>query len=263
MQESSYYRLIDAYEKVHQDDCGGVCDFLDWALAHHGQSTERSFLELGCGPAGYARELARRGFRSVGLDLSPGMVDHARAAAGREGLAVEILLADMSDFTLSRPVALAAVVLDTACHLITNEQMIAFLRSAARNLLPGGILVLDMAHPGRGLFPTSGPNLQRVTDGSREIESLFGLPDDPYDWLTQTWQITTRLTVREHGAIVAEATDRMPLRYYLLQELRLLMELAGVFEAPHWYRGMELPAQPFSGNPPDGRMVMIARKPAG
>lgn len=260
MSSSGYYTLVEAYERIHQNDCREIADFLVWALAQHGQSADRSFLELGCGPAGYARELARRGFRAVGLDLSTGMLDHARAAARREGLAIELLQADMSDFTLTQPVALAAVVLDTACHLLTNEQMISCFRSVARNLLPGGVLLLDMAHPARGLLPLSEPNLQRVTDGPREIESLFGLPDDPCDWFTQIWQITTRLTVREGGLVTAEATDRIPLRYYLPQELRLLLEVSGGFESPHWYRHLALPALPFGGDPATERMVMVARK---
>ncbi len=157
MGESTYYQLVEAYERIHQSDCAGICDFLEWALAHHGGSSERSVIELGCGPAGYARELARRGYRSVGLDLS--MIEYARTAAQREGLALELLHADMTDFTLARPVALAATLLDTACHLLTNEQVVAHLRSVARNLLPGGIFVLDMAHPARGLVPPREPNL--------------------------------------------------------------------------------------------------------
>jgi SAM-dependent methyltransferase len=55
----------------------------------------RSALEIGCGPGGNLRELARRGpARLVGCDVAPGMVDLAQEAV--EGMGVEVTLIDGS-----------------------------------------------------------------------------------------------------------------------------------------------------------------------
>src|SRR5262245_59602595 len=45
-------------------------------------------LDLGCGQGYFARELARRGARVVGIDLSDKMIAHARAHEQREPLGI-------------------------------------------------------------------------------------------------------------------------------------------------------------------------------
>ena len=51
-------------------------------------------LEVGCGAASCSRWLAGRGARVVGLDLSAGMLAHARAADRRTGAVVPLVQAD-------------------------------------------------------------------------------------------------------------------------------------------------------------------------
>jgi len=61
-----------------------------------------SFLDIGCGTGRHAIELARRGFKVTGVDFSEGMLSIARAKAAREGVEVEFVHADATDFALDR-----------------------------------------------------------------------------------------------------------------------------------------------------------------
>ena len=53
-------------------------------------------LDVGCGTGRHAVELARRGFRVTGVDISKGMLDQARAAAAEAGVEIELVRADVS-----------------------------------------------------------------------------------------------------------------------------------------------------------------------
>lgn len=276
MSSSEFYRQARAYDVAFGDrDFIGECDFLEWCLRAHGAACSPnrqnvltstvgncSFLELGCGPARHAREFARRGWSATGLDLSSDMLAYAADAACREGLTLRTVAADMCDFNLPEPVALAANLMESVTHLVTNEQVVAHLRAVARNLLPGGIFVLEMAHPawlGRDTLP----NTWTARDGDLEVDVLFGAADDPYDWFTQIWQVTSRMTVREPGRPEYTIESHHPHRWYLAQEFRALIDLAGVYEAVWWYGDMGIPPAPLDTPDATDQMIVVLRKAAG
>ncbi len=55
-----------------------------------------------------------------------------------------------------------------------------------------------MAHPD-SIWRDSLPNFWTRREGDMEVEILFGHEDDPYDWITQQWLVTTRLNIRQDG----------------------------------------------------------------
>src|SRR4051812_12422615 len=96
--------------------------------------------DLGCGPGAHARALARRGYEVTGLDVSPRMVDVARARAARDNLNVAYEVADVgarlpfSDGSLGG--ALAILVIQ---HLPDPRSFVSEVR---RCLRPGAHLFL-------------------------------------------------------------------------------------------------------------------------
>jgi SAM-dependent methyltransferase len=59
-------------------------------------------LDLGCGTGNLARELARRGCKVTGVDISEGQVAAARRLCAEEGLRVEFLVRPAEDTQLSK-----------------------------------------------------------------------------------------------------------------------------------------------------------------
>lgn len=102
-------------------------------------------LDIGCGPAPLAPYVARAGARYTGVDLSPRMIEHARARQARNG---RFFVADARD--LARCRELAAGAFDAAVFLLSLQNMDPLepsLASAAWALRPGGRLVLLLTHP--------------------------------------------------------------------------------------------------------------------
>lgn len=95
-------------------------------------------LDVGCGPGQITRALAARGLNAMGLDLSPGMVAHARTLEPALPYVVGSMLAlGGEDATYAGISAFYAIV-----HLAPAELPAAF-RELYRVLRPGGPLLLS------------------------------------------------------------------------------------------------------------------------
>jgi len=110
----------------------------------------RRVLELGCGAAAGARWLSGQGAEVVALDLSAGMLRHAREAATRSGVRVPLVQAD----ALALPFAAGAF--DVVCTAFGAVPFVAdsaaVMREVARVLRPGGSWVFSITHPMRWIF---------------------------------------------------------------------------------------------------------------
>ncbi len=250
------YNRPEFYDVLFPRDYAAENDFLAACLARHGTAVERSFLELGCGPARNSRQFAARGYRAVALDLNPRMLAYAQGEAEREGVALEPVEASLVDFDLRSPVALAACLWDTICLVKSNEEMLTHLRAVARNLLPGGVYVIETTHPRFFSAGYCGDPI-RARRGEVEVEVMWGRPDDPYDCIEQRYTATIRTVVRRGGDVIAQSEETLIQRYFRVQELRALVALSGVFAEPQFYGTNALPFVPLRDTPECNGMLMV------
>src|SRR2546430_7405946 len=99
--EPEYYEAACSYRDVPAE----VDALLRWSGKHH--EPPSSVLELAAGPAGHARDLARRGLQATALDLHPAMCARARDPAAKAGIPLTVVQADMRDFSVPGPSDLA------------------------------------------------------------------------------------------------------------------------------------------------------------
>ncbi len=261
MSTPDFYRNVRAYDIAFGDrDFHAECDFLNWCLLAHGDCHgEPSFLELACGPARHAREFARRGWHSIGLDMSADMLEYAARGAEQEQVKLETRCADMCNFTLPEPVCLVANMMESLTHLLTNDQVVAHLRAVARSLRAGGVYVIEMAHPA-GIWRDNLPNRWSASAEDMQVDIVFGLREDPYDWITQQWTVTTQLTIREPGQPERFVEERNNHRWYQPQELAALIALSGAFSQVWWYGDMLVPPPALDNSESSNRMIVVLRR---
>ena len=106
--------------------------------------------DLGCGPGHVSGWLAARGAATVGIDLSPAMVDVAR----REHPELEFRVGDLLNLPAAEEEFAAVVAFYSVIHLAPDELRPAF-AEMHRTLRPGGAALVSF-HVGR--------ELRRVTD---------------------------------------------------------------------------------------------------
>jgi hypothetical protein len=165
----------------------------------------------------------------------------------------------MCNFRLKKPVTLAASLMESIAHLVTNDQIVTHLRSVADNLVPGGIYVIEATHP---MFVTDkSTNKWTSRKGNMKIESTFGISSDEYDSITQQWMVTTRMKVWNGQGLEAEIENQSPMRWYFPQELKALIDLSNAFEKYWIYGSMYfIPPQPLDESDDSDALVIVLRK---
>jgi SAM-dependent methyltransferase len=112
-----------------------------------GDLAGKSVLDLACGEGYYTRRLRQHGAaRVVGVDLSHGMIDLARAEEARAPLGIEYRVEDVKALVPREQfdLVVAAYLLNYA-H--TREEMSQMCRAIVGSLKPGGRFVTVNSHP--------------------------------------------------------------------------------------------------------------------
>ncbi|MEY9946646.1 class I SAM-dependent methyltransferase [Kitasatospora sp. GAS1066B] len=105
----------------------------------------RRVLDVGCGEGIATRALAARGAHALGIDPSPRMIEHARAAEQRTPTGARSLVDD--GCTLATVAAGSVDWVTAALSLNNVPDLPAALRAARRVLVPDGLLVFTIPHP--------------------------------------------------------------------------------------------------------------------
>jgi len=102
----------------------------------------RRFLDLACGPSLQLREIARRGYEAVGLDSSSQMLRYLEYKAKEEGLKIETIQADMTDFVLKKKVDFSFIMMGSL-NVESNDKFLRHLDSVAASLNEGGLYFIQ------------------------------------------------------------------------------------------------------------------------
>jgi SAM-dependent methyltransferase len=136
---SSYDAVADRYTVEIADELAGKPvdrALLDLLIELVGPST-LPIADVGCGPGHVAAYLASRGATTVGIDLSPGMVEAARRRS--PGLRFEV--GSMTDLPVTDGAWGGAVCAYSIIHLDADRRPTAY-AELARAIAPGGWLLV-------------------------------------------------------------------------------------------------------------------------
>jgi SAM-dependent methyltransferase len=115
-----------------------------------GMGLREPVLEVACGTGQIARRLASLGRDVTGLDLSPDMLAFLTEQARAEGVVVETLCADMTNFSSDRLYGAAFNPMSSFRLLHSDETAVSHLRAIAAVLRVGGVYALDLTFNERG-----------------------------------------------------------------------------------------------------------------
>ena len=101
-------------------------------------------LDVGCGQGRDALFIARKGHRVVGVDISPNGIRDLRAAANKENLCIEGVVADITTYTPDDK--FDVILIDRTLHMLPKEPRLSVLEKLLDHVDSGGwVLIADEA----------------------------------------------------------------------------------------------------------------------
>ena len=211
----------------------GTQSQVDFVVERLGLEPGARILDVACGHGRHSLELARRGFRVTGVDLSPRSLELARKAAKGDSLDIEFVERDARALDFDAE-------FDAAINLFTSvigyfeddADSQKVLRAAARALVPGGSFLVDTVNA----FALGRRYQEAMWD---ELESGgVMLHRGSFDLLKGRNEVTWTF-IREDGSR-SELTHS--LRIYTPHELARMFDAAGLTVVDSWggFDGQEL-----------------------
>ena len=250
------YTAPRLYEIAFDMNRKGEVDFLVHCFRRYARRPVRSVLDIACGTGPHLVRLADRGFRMTGLDLSPRNIEFLEQRLAAKGRTADLVVGDMTDFRLARPVDAAICMQDSQGHLLTNAQLVAHLRAVAGSVRRGGLYVFDRYMASSWTDPARAWSWSRRRGGLIVRASFTALND--VDPVSQVFTERMTLEAVENGTRrVYRQTHRS--RMVFPQELRALVDLAGGFEFVQWFFGFK-PHQVLERSRHPLLMVVVLRR---
>ena len=253
---SLHYSAPRLYEIAFDMNRKGEVDFLVHCFERYARKPVRRVLDIACGTGPHLIRLAGRGYRMAGLDLSASNIaflGERLAAKGRRG---DLVVGDMTDFRLARPVDAAICMQDSQGHLLTNQLLLAHFRAVARALRPGGLYVFDRYMASSWTDPARSWSWSKRR-GRVVVRASFSALND-VDPVRQIFREHMTLEAIENGTRHVYRQTHLS-RMVFPQELRALVELAGGFEFVQWFFGFK-PHQVLEKSKHPLLMVVVLRK---
>lgn len=246
--EPRYYELAFGFRDTTRET-----DVMEQVIARHSGIEVHRVLEVACGPCPHLRQLLKRGYSFIGIDLNPVMLAYAREKVAGHEDRVELVEADITSFTLPKPADFAFVMLGSI-YVMTWQQYVSHFDCIARVLRPGGLYFLDWC-----------------------------VDFDPYTDIWDTWRVEkedaavnvtyvtkkvdrVEQTVQEEIIVQAEEAGqrrviqhRAVKRVVFPQEFLRFVESRPDFEFVGWWNEWDLD-QPLDGFQPTNRPIIVLRR---
>jgi len=225
--EPFYYEVafsfIDAKKQV---------DLFEKFIRKFSKVKVKRFLDLGCGPSLQLREIARRGYEAIGLDLSAEMLDYLKRKAEEEGLKIETIRADLTNFKIEKKVDFAFIMMGTISYVDSNKNFLAHLDSVASALKKGGLYLIENFRLDWANKDFFGPGSWTIERDGVQVKTTYDV--QLKDALTQMITERMRLDVNDHGRklVLEELADT---KMIFPQEFLTLVQSNGKFEFIGWF----------------------------
>lgn len=207
-------------------DYGAECDLVESAITRFAQKQPRSLLDVGCGTGRHSIELARRGFRVTGVDLSESMLQHARqnSASLKDERRPRWVVGDARNFQTGEVHDVAIMMFAVIGYLTNNEDLLQALANIRRHLAAGALFICDFWY---------GPSVlvDRPTDRVRVIPvpngEVLRTTQTTLDVVNHTADVSFRLWHIEQSRVISSTQETHRLRYFFPQEFALLLSQSG------------------------------------
>jgi len=210
-------------------DYESECDILEQVFRRYGKDKIRTILDLGCGTGNHAFPLAKRGYEVTGVDRSGDMLVNARSKLDNfkshsQPLPM-FLQGDLRSLDLDRNFDAVLMMFAVLGYQLTNEDILAALKTVRRHLKPGGLFIGDVWYGPAVLAIRPGDRIKTIpTEDGKVIRLASGKLDIYHQLATVHYHV---LHLRGQ-TLLTESEEAHQMRYFFPQELHLFTAICGL-----------------------------------
>ena len=222
---TDFYDYLPIYSQ--RDD---INFYVEWA-----NRLDKDVLELGCGTGRVSIPIIYTGVNVIGLDYSMPMLKKFKSKLEQEEWDIaerlSIIRGDMTNFRLNKKFGLIILPFRPFQHLISVEDQLNCLKSVRDHLTTDGYFIFDVFNPNpeRLLSPAFGPVIDiprfEMSDGkmltrtSRVLKSHWKDKWNEYEFLYE---------IEDLNGIIKKIVQKTTMRYFHVEEIELLLDMAGL-----------------------------------
>ena len=222
-----YYEIAHGFFDVRKQ-----VDMFEAIIKKFSKIKVKRFLDVACGPSLQLREIVRRGYEGVGLDVAPEMLRYLAREMGEEGRRVETVQADMSSFRLKRKVDFAFIMMGSLVF-VSNEKFLDHLDSLASCLKKGGLYFIQ-----NKMVNWTGNVEQSWTEERDGVKVKTTFSMHWKDIVGQLYTEKMKFEVNDQGK-TCQFVSEEDLKFVFPQEFKLLVRFNDKFEFLGWWEGTE------------------------
>lgn len=216
-----YETLFENYGQKYENECFaqgtiGECDFIENELNFN---KDLKIIDIGCGTGRHSIELAKRGYKISGIDLSESLIQKALEKARLDNLNIEFLRCDARNLPFEKHFDVAIMLCEGGFPLMeTDEMNYEILKNVSKSLKDNAKFIFTTLN---GLFPL----FHSINDFHSEgvIEGNATYNSKNFDLLTfRDFNVTT---VEDDNGVVKELECNE--RYYVPCEITWLLKTLG------------------------------------
>ncbi len=191
----------------------GECDFIEQEINY--DQTAR-ILDIGCGTGRHSIELAKRGYKVTGIDLSESQLNRAKEKASAQNLSINFEQQDGRKLTFFDEFDLVIMLCEGGFSLMeTDEMNFQILRNASKALKSEGKLIFTTLN---GLFPLFHSVQEFMDSATKEGNAKYS--NDSFDLMTFRGRNTIHIEDDLGNKKELECNER----YYVPSEITWLLK---------------------------------------
>jgi SAM-dependent methyltransferase len=219
-------QYADHYDLLYGDkNYEAECDLLEEVFRRYGNTQVRTILDMGCGTGSHAIPLAKRGYKVMGVDRSAGMLSHAREKtkntfSTQSPNTPTFIEGDVRNVDIGQRFDAVLMMFAVLGYQLTNEDVLAALRTAHQHLKPEGLFVCDVWYGPAVLAVRPSERVKVIPTKEGKLIRVASSILDTYHHLCE---VRYRLWRLSGSQVMSETEESHMMRYFFPQELALFL----------------------------------------
>ncbi|MFT7668804.1 MAG: SAM-dependent methyltransferase [Planctomycetota bacterium] len=221
-EEIDWYDTPRYYDLIFDPGTQDEADFLEAVQAKYGKTRGKAVLEPACGSGRLVAEMARRGWKAAGFDLSPPMLEYARTRLAKSGLKARLKTARLEDFEYRNRFDLAHCLVSTFKYVLDAKGARSHLQCVANSLKPGGLYVLGFHLSNYG---SESVERERWVESRAALKVICNTQTWPPERKLRRERVRNRLQITDRGRELRSETEWYFRTYDAAQVRRLFRQV--------------------------------------